>query len=484
MRAVLALVLILAVSAASVFFADRPGTATLIWQGWRVDMSVGLLVAGVTAAALLLWGGIAGLSWLFGAPRRLARRRREARRLSGYHALTEGLVAIAAGDTRAAERLRLTAERHFAKSRHATPPLTRLLAAQAALLRGDHPTARDEFNRMLESPETEFLGLRGLIVQALKEGDDATALKLTERANRLRPATAWVLQSQLALETRAREWRRAERTLSEALKRGAVTSDQGRRHRVALLLARAADAVRDGHARDALKAASRAHGLDPAFAPAATAYATLLAGENRVGRALKTLERTWSRTSHPSLAALYGRLLGDAEPMERIKRFERLDTLRPGDVEFHLAAASIALAAKLWGETRRHLDAAGAAGPGPWPQRLAHLMAELEEGENQDAAAAKRWLERARHAPADPGWVCDSCGAEAPGWEPLCPRCHSFDSLAWRVSDRTAALPLADGKPRSPAEAAAMLELGHALGNPGRTVTGEVAETAARGGGA
>jgi len=51
------------------------------------------------------------------------------------------------------------------------------------------------------------------VVIMTSRGDDATALKLTLRANQLKPSTAWVLQSQLALETRAQEWRKATATL-------------------------------------------------------------------------------------------------------------------------------------------------------------------------------------------------------------------------------------------------------------------------------
>jgi HemY protein len=460
---------------------------TLVWQGWRVDTSVALLAAILGLAALALWLGFAFLAWAIGAPRRLARRRREAKRLHGYRALTDGLVAIAAGDTKSAERLRLRAEGHFRKSGHEVPPLTRLLAAQAALLRGDHPTAEAEFTRMLDSPETEFLGLRGLIVQALKAGDDATALALTQRANALRPATAWVLHSQLALETRARQWQLARRTLGLALRRRAVTPEQGRRHRIALLLAQSAEAQRAGRTREAVQAAADAQALDPGLPPAAAAYAGLLHDQGRTARALKVIETAWARTGHPHLATLYDRLLEAQAPMARLKRFERLIDLRPGDPEGHLAAASVALSAQLWGEARRHLDTAGAAGPGPWPRRLCHLMAELEDGQHQDAAAARRWLDRAQHAASEPLYVCAACGGESPVWAPLCPSCHGFDTLDWRIPDRAAPRIGAEDRHRSPAETAAMLELSHALalgGGARATTSGTATEDAARGGGA
>jgi HemY protein len=485
MRVLLALVTVLLVSGAALFFAERPGTVTLVWQGWRVDTSVAVLVFVVTATALLLWFLFATLAWAIGAPRRAARRRRELRHLQGYRTLTQGLVAIAAGDAKGAERLRLQAERHFIKGRQAVPPLTKLLAAQSALLQGDHPTAHQAFNQMLESPETEFLGLRGLIVQALKQGDDATALSLVERANELRPATAWVLQSQLALETRSRSWRRAERTLAEAVKRRVITAEQGRRHRAALLLARSQDAVLDGDRREGSRAAAKAYALDQGFPPAAIAYADLLHLQGRSVRGLKVIETAWARGGHPALAAAYDRLLEGDPPNGRVRRFERLIDLRAGDADGHLAAASVALSAQLWGEARRHLEAAGAAGPGPWPQRLCHLMAELEEGQHQDAAAIRRWVDRIRVAPPDPAWVCNACGAETPQWHPLCPSCQTFDSLAWRTPDRAAGK--GAERPAPAAESASILELGRALaiGRPAQTpASGEAAEGATRGGGA
>ena len=44
-----------------------------------------------------------------------------------------------------------------------------------------------------ESEETRFLGLRGLVNQAMKEGNRAAALEYLRQAKELRPKTPWVL---------------------------------------------------------------------------------------------------------------------------------------------------------------------------------------------------------------------------------------------------------------------------------------------------
>src|SRR3546814_18514174 len=78
------------------------------------------------------------------------------------------------------------------------------------------------FTEMLERPETAFLGLRGLLVQAQREGDIPRAIELAERANRQRPGTRWVLETLFDLQTRRSEERRVgQECVSTCRSRGA-----------------------------------------------------------------------------------------------------------------------------------------------------------------------------------------------------------------------------------------------------------------------
>ena len=454
-----ALAVIAALVALTVFFADEPGMVSLVWLGWRVDMPAALLLLAVLVIVGVLWFALWLAIRLLGTPGRMARARRDQQKLLGYRVLTDGLVALAAGDAKSADKARRRAELLFQKSKQELPPLARLLAAQAALLRGDDTAAKAEFSAMLAAPETEFLGLRGLIVQAMKDGDDAEALRLTERAQRLKPGTSWVLQSQLALETRAGEWRRAAATLKEAVRRGALTPEQGRHYKATLLVAHSRQAAAQTFHRDALSYAAQAAGLEPGFAPAAIHYARLLRDGGKTAKGLNVLETAWQETAHPQIAEAYSLLLAAEAPTARLKRFERLAELRGSEAEGHLGAAAVAISVRLWGEARRHLERAGSGGPGPWPKHLCHLMAELEQGDRNDAAAAHLWLDRAQHAAEEPCWVCAACGAEHQIWEPLCPTCQGFATLAWRVPDRSAARPLDPAHAMPPGGAAPALEL-------------------------
>ena len=127
MRATIRFLLFILLAAGIAWLADQSGRVSIDWLGYRIDTYIGLLVAasvlvGVLAAVLYrLW------RFLAGAPAIIARRRREGRRLKGYRALTQGMVAVAAGDAEEARRQARRADLLLNE-----PPLTMLLSAQAA----------------------------------------------------------------------------------------------------------------------------------------------------------------------------------------------------------------------------------------------------------------------------------------------------------------------------------------------------------------
>jgi HemY protein len=407
------------------WFADRPGNVTIVWQGWRIDTSVGVLMAGVLA--LTIAGVIVYRLWrtITDAPRTLGRWRRESKRRRGYVALTQGLVAVAAGDPQEARRHARRADALLSD-----PPLTLLLTAQAAQLSGDEDAAKRYFTQMLERPETEFLGLRGLLIQAMRVNDTKTALSLARRAAMLQPKAPWVLTTLFELETRSAAWGEAAATLERAQRVQALPDDTARRHRAAVLLERARASLAAGQPGEALRFAEQAHRADarhPAVAPfLAERYNE--AGKTRASG--KLIEDSWARQPHPDLVTAYRRARPVAEPLQWVKQVERLVRLAPTHTASLTALAEANLDARLWGEARRNLMLAGGESPSA---HICRLMARIEDEEKQDAAAVRAWLARAADAPRDPSWTCEACGAIHPSWQAVCSRCHAFDRLAWRA---------------------------------------------------
>jgi HemY protein len=113
----------------AIWLVERPGTVTVDWQGYIVQVPFGFAVLGLAVAIALaaliyrFWRGVRRAPGSFGRWRGASRRDR------GYRALTKGMVAVAAGDAAAARRFAREAD-NFLHDR----PLTMLLSAQAAQL--------------------------------------------------------------------------------------------------------------------------------------------------------------------------------------------------------------------------------------------------------------------------------------------------------------------------------------------------------------
>jgi HemY protein len=425
LRTLLWFVVAAAAMFAAVWLAERPGTVTAEWHGWRLDTSAGVILITVVVLVLLSIALWLLYRWIVGAPGALLDGWGESRRRRGYRALTQGLAAVAAGDGDEAQKNARKAEALLSE-----PPLTLLLSAQAAQLTGDRDGAKKAFNAMLEDEQMAFLGLRGLIAQALRDGDQGQALAYAERAFKLRPQTPWVVHSLFDMQAQIGHWREAQETLDAGLRRKVVTQDKGRTLKALLLVERSRAAEHDGNDGDALGLAREAFGLAPERIAVSSRLAELQIKTGDGRRAMRTLERGWALAPHPDLAALYLKASGEADPLKRVGIVRKLVAQKPDDLESNLALAQAALDAGLWGEARRYLDAAGGANP---PVRVCRLMAEVEERAHSDQAKVHEWLARAATAPADKAWRCSACGAHHEAWRSVCESCGAFGTLHWRA---------------------------------------------------
>jgi len=423
-RLISGIVLFAVIVSAAAWLADRPGDVTVEWLGYRLDTTVGVLGAGI----LILGGSLALLYMLWrglvGAPGAWFGRRSESRRRRGYRALSLGMVAVAAGDADEAQRHARRAENLLDD-----PPLTMLLSAQAAQLTGDKDAARRYFTSMLEAPETAFLGVRGLLMQANRDNNAPEALRLAEQAHQMRPTTPWVVQSLFDMQARAGQWHRAQETLQEALRNKVVPVERGRTLKAILLVERSRQAEQRGNAAEATQFASEAFAAEPARIPVAQRYGERLVADKDDRKARKILQRAWALRPHPDLAQLYLAASGNSDPLKRVQALQELTAENPDDVESHIVLAREALEARLWGEARRHLVAAGGDDP---PARICRLMADLEESEFHDGERVRLWLTRATAAPIDRHWRCSNCGMVTERWQSVCPNCGAFGTIDWR----------------------------------------------------
>ncbi len=350
-------------------------------------------------------------------PGRSARMRAARARRRGETALTRTLLALAGGDSAAARR-----EAKRSRLLLGDTPQTLLLAAYAGRQAGQQEEAEAAFRALAARNDAAFLGLRGLMQQAMARGDWDEAAKLARRAEEASPGVPWLRAERSRLAIRAESW-------MEAL------SLAGPGDQVAVLGTAAANAERDStEARNLAKQAWRA---DPTFAPAALAYARRLREAGRERRALEVLRTSWSQAPHPALAEATLATAPDAPA--RARRAEALANSMPGHPESKLLLARVALAAGQPEEAQRHAEAARAGGLDQ--RRVWLLLADAAE-KSGDSVAQSDALRHAANADPDPAWRCGQCGTEHVEWAPTCTHCGTTGRIAWGVATATGGMRL------------------------------------------
>lgn len=420
-RVVLYLVLVGLLALAVAWLADRPGEVAIVWQGMRIETSVmvmGAALVAVVVIAMLVWSAIRAVLRSPGIVASVLRTRRGAR---GYSAISQGLIAIGSGDMKAARR-------YADEARRIAPgePLTLLLSAQAAQLAGDRGAAERTFRAMAGRDDTKLLGLHGLFMEARRRDDMVAARLYAEQAAQDAPALAWAGHAVLEFRSTAGDWIGALEVIERNYKSGLIDKAAYRRQRAVALTARAI-ALEDGD-RDSAKAfALEAVKLAPDLVPAAAMAGRFLGEAQELRKASRIVEAAWKASPHPDLAETYAHLRVGDSARDRLKRVQTLTAKTPGHPEGALAVARAALDAQEFMQARMALQPLLAAPT----QRVAMLMAELEQAEHDDEGRAREWMTRAIHAGRDPTWTADGIASER--WLPVSPVSGRLDAFAWRV---------------------------------------------------
>ncbi|MFQ5564348.1 MAG: heme biosynthesis protein HemY [Parvularculaceae bacterium] len=374
-------------------FAGMGGRVDAEILGYRISPPTGIVFGFVLAVAALLVFFTSLIKDLMALPGKIRARETEARRARGVASLARGLEAVAVGDAADARHHARLAERNLDE-----PALTRLLTAQAAQLAGDEGTAQVNFSAMLEAPETEFLGLRGLYLQAMRGGDKEAARSYAERAFRLRGNARWAFESVFDLGLARGAWGEARDALVRARKNNLVDPDAARRGEAALL---AAGAYADDVAQDdaaALGEAETALKLAPNFTPAAILAARLQVEAGHRKRAAKILEQSFAAAPHPALSKTYETLYTDEPVEKRAEMFERLAGKAPESREAKLLKARRHVLLGEWTAAATLLEPLLA--DRPTAREFAAMAAAMAGAYGE--AAARAWFERAADAPRDP----------------------------------------------------------------------------------
>jgi HemY protein len=216
--------------------------------------------------------------------------------------------------------------------------------------------------------------------------------------------------------------------------------EEADRKKAVLLTARAMDRL-EADPRGARDDALEALRLAPDLVPASVTAAKALFREDNLRKGARVLEKIWKSNPHPEVAETYVRArIGDSV-LDRLKRAEKLEALKPNHTESLLAVARAALDA---GQYERARAKAEAAARQQSREGTYLLLADIEEAETGDQGRVRHWLAQAVRAGRDPTWTAD--GYVADKWAPVSPVTGKLDAFVWRVPVEQIAGPIEEGR--------------------------------------
>ncbi len=455
-------IIVTALTYGALMLTSVDGGAVVQVAGIELTLTPLQLVFAFVALVIAVWLMLKLLAFLWAALRFLngdetaiSRYFDRNREKKGFEALSEGMVALAAGEGHLAMAKARRADKYLRK-----PELTTLLTAQAAEMSGDRRTAEDSYKKLLTREQTRFVGVRGLMKQRLAEGDTDKALALAEKAFALKPKHEETQDVLLRLQAEKEDWAGARRTLGAKLKSGNMPRDVHKRRDAVLALSEAKDVMASGKTIEAREAAIEANRLSPDLIPAAVMAADAHIEEGKPKYAARVLTKAWNVHPHPDLAAAFARIEPEENPEARLKRFKTLTKQNPDHPETQMLLCELNIAAEDFPAARKALGHLVVDDP---TARSLTLMAAIERGEGADDAVVRGWLTKALGAPRGPQWVCENCNHVHGQWTPVCTNCASVDTLAWKRPPEgevampmgTEMLPLIVGQTAAPEVAAA-----------------------------
>lgn len=415
------IVLSLLITAAIAWMVSLPGTVTIELLGYRLQPRLGVaafLLLALVAAVILVWGIVVRI---IAAPRYLARRTEQRRRESGVAALSDGYIALEAGDFGRARMLAREARTNLPRNEAA-----QLLEARADLALGDMSAAREHYRALISNRKTALAALSGLYEQARQQSRPDAALTFAKKAAIMVPDSSWANAAVFDDLTRRGQWAEALAMVA-AEPSGSREEKQKKRRRQAVLETALAREVEPTDPLAALDHALSALKLVPEFVPAALIAARIHSDRGEGRRAMSLLRRVWRATRHPDLATLYASAIPGVSAVERLRRLRELIEIPAPDRASAVVLARAAVEAYEW-STARNALAAYSVNPS---QAICLLHAEIEEGQNGDQGKAREWLARAVRAPRDDAWTAD--GIVFDEWEPVSPVTGRLDALQWKV---------------------------------------------------
>jgi HemY protein len=396
---------------------------------YQIQLNVSLFLTILVVLIITIVTAIQLVLWIKNIPQKLARKRQEQKHKQGITALTEGFAAIAAGDSKKAIIYAKKIEENLGAT-----AISNMLSAQASQLSGDDKKTKQFYSAMLEDKQTELIALKGLLVQARKEGNIDFALYLAKKACSVKPHVIWAPKMLVDLYKQNKDWDNMLSAIESALNKRSIEPKIAARMAGVIYYIKAENEYVKNNSEAAQKFILSANKNISNFPPIILQQAKISRDlQSGVNKTLKNISGCWSNKPHPDLREAFLLLNKDIKTDKLVKLAEKLVKNNPSHLQSRILVSKCAMEAGDYNKARNNLKIAINEYD---VAELYNLIAEAEKLDIENQADLKdniaKWHEKSLTAMDDPSWLCETCGYTSPNWADSCYHCKSFDSFNWQ----------------------------------------------------
>jgi uncharacterized membrane-anchored protein len=372
----------ISVALISLWILQDPGNVIVTWLHYEIRFSVvtGFFFFLFLFCILLLC--IRVCSWFFGIPFRWLSSLHKSQVVTAKHELLELLSSLEAELFSDALYHQKKAGRRLSKN-----PLFLWISGNAFEKAEKYFEAEQCFMKLMESPSSLFLGLKGQIRSALHRSDFKSAMGLLQHAEKLFPTSPWVLKHLLAISRENKNFKKAETLTLRLEDLGYFTSDQSKRQIAYFQYQEAIQSQTSSGQKEVLL--RQAHYLDPSRHEVTEVFAQFLFEQGHKSYALSAIEATWLLSPTQSLGNIYLKISAPKDVEDAYRVALKLVKNNQSHPESLLFLSRTAFQAKLWMEARAPLTTLLKHDP---TAEVYRLLAQIELEEKHDWNAAIKWL--------------------------------------------------------------------------------------------
>jgi len=419
-RLIINFILILLMVVGIAWIIDHQGLVEITFENTVINTSFAMLCLLIALVFVIMCGIFWSILWVRDAVPFWGKNKQIHHQKQAMLYMENAMAAMASGDTKAALKHIKNADVFMPNQ-----PLVYALGADIANHIGDDALAEHYYTALKDLPKTNFMGLRGLIILARKNGKNQKALILTKDLVQQDPKNKWAIETLYALEVLHGHWQDADESLTKAKQLKVYDDKTYTYHRAALRYAQAKEQFLAGNvskAIDLLKAAVKDR---PDFIAAITRLATTEMAEGHPNRANRRLKAAWKDQPHPDLIKTLLGFYPTASSLEIKEKITALTKDTPDHIYTLKARAEAALNDDQPHEAMQYIT--------PLLEKTEDheawtLMAKAEAALGKDN---HRSIAMAARAPDAPTWTCQSCHAKTQNWSPLCHSCGDFNQILW-----------------------------------------------------